>query len=101
MKEINMNEFEAEVLKANGPVVVDFGASWCKPCQALAKTLEQFSTTNLSVKIVKIDVEKNSQLASTYNVMGVPTLILFKNGKPVNQMSGNKSLNDLNKFIKE
>jgi thioredoxin 1 len=81
--------FEAEVLKSTLPVMVDFTAVWCGPCKMLEPVVEQLSLDwDGKVKIVKMDVDDNSNLAMKYGVMGVPTLILFVNGNPVQRLSG-------------
>jgi len=82
-------EFETEVLKSSLPVVVDFTAVWCVPCKMLEPVVEQLSQDwGGKVKFVKMDVDDNSNLAMKYGVMGVPTLILFVSGNPVQRLSG-------------
>ena len=82
-------DFEAEVLKSTLPVMVDFTAPWCGPCKMLEPVIKQLSEEwEGKVKVVKLDVDDNSNLAMQYGVMGVPTLILFVNGKPVQRLSG-------------
>ncbi len=86
---LNQNVFEAEVLNSSMPVMVDFGATWCNPCKMLDQVVNQLSQEwDGKVKVVKLDVDDNSQLAMQYGVMGVPTLILFVNGQPVQRLSG-------------
>ena len=81
--------FETEVLKSTIPVMVDFTAVWCGPCKMLDPVVTQLSQDwNGKVKIVKLDVDENSNIAIQYGVMGVPTLILFVNGSPVQRLSG-------------
>jgi len=81
--------FETEVLKSTLPVIVDFTAIWCGPCKMLEPVVMQLSQEWYGkVKIVKLDVDDNSNLAVQYGVMGVPTLILFVNGNPVQRLSG-------------
>jgi thioredoxin 1 len=81
--------FESEVLKSTIPVMVDFTAIWCGPCKMLDPVVIQLSQEwDGKVKVVKLDVDDNSNLAVQYGVMGVPTLILFVNGKPVQRLSG-------------
>ena len=81
--------FETEVLKSCVPVMVDFTAPWCGPCKLLEPVITQLSTEwGSKVKVVKLNVDDNTNLAVQYGVMGVPTLILFVNGQPVQRVSG-------------
>ncbi len=81
--------FDTEVLKSTVPVLVDFTAIWCGPCKMLEPVVMQLSQDwDGKVKVVKLDVDDNSNLAVQYGVMGVPTLILFVNGNPVQRLSG-------------
>jgi thioredoxin 1 len=86
---LDESAFEAEVLKSTLPVMVDFTAVWCGPCKMLEPVVLQLSQDwDGKVKFVKMDVDDNSNLAVKYGVMGVPTLILFVNGNPVQRLSG-------------
>ena len=82
-------DFEAEVLKSAEPVVVDFWAEWCGPCRMIAPALEEIAgAMNGKVKIVKLNVDENSKTAIKYNVMSIPTLIMFKNGEAASRQTG-------------
>ena len=95
-----MANFET-IINSNTLVLVDFFATWCGPCQALAPVLKDVkSELGTRVSIVKMDVDKNQALAANYQVRGVPTLLLFKNGKQVWRQSGVPSKNDLIQLIK-
>ena len=86
---LDETDFEAEVLKSSLPVLVDFTAIWCGPCKMLEPVVKQLSQDWAGkVKFVKMDVDDNSTLAVKYGVMGVPTLILFVKGDPVQRLSG-------------
>jgi len=77
------------IIKSETPVLVDFYADWCGPCKMLAPILKQVkSELKDNIKVIKIDVDKNQNLATQYQVRGVPTMILFKNNQPVWRQSG-------------
>ena len=84
--------FKLEVLQASQPVLVEFTAVWCQPCKALDPVVNQLAQEwDGKVKVVKVDVDDNQGLVMDFQVMGVPTLILFVNGKPVQRLNGFQS----------
>jgi thioredoxin 1 len=89
--EISDATFEQEVLKAPGAVLVDFGAEWCKPCKQLDPIVEELAQEwGKRVKVVKLDSDANVDVTTRFTVMGLPTLILFVDGEPVERMMGFK-----------
>lgn len=96
-----MNSFN-QIIKSDTPVLVDFFATWCGPCQMLIPILKQVKDSlGNRVSILKIDVDKNQTVASQYQVRGVPTMILFQNGKQLWRQSGVISKEELIKIIVE
>jgi len=81
--------FDAEVLKSDLPVLTDFWAEWCGPCKMIAPILEQIAEEYEGrIKIAKIDVDQNNQMAMQFRVQSIPTLVLFRNGQPVERLVG-------------
>jgi len=92
--------FDAEVLKANGPVVVDFWAEWCGPCRMIAPALEEIAgSMGDKVKIVKLNVDENPATASKYGIMSIPTLMIFKNGELASRQVGAAPKQKLEQWI--
>jgi thioredoxin 1 len=90
------------VLKASRPVLVDFWATWCKPCQMIAPVLDELSKEyDGKVDFLKLDVDHNQQTAAKYNVMSIPTVLVFKGGKPVSHMMGFRSKADVKRSLEE
>lgn len=101
IKEIHDSNFEEEVLDSEEPVFVDFFASWCVHCQALAPVLEQVSNEADGLRFVKIDIDKNPEAASAFNVESIPTLFIFKEGRPVTTHNGFLPKAQLMEYIEE
>jgi thioredoxin 1 len=81
--------FEEEVLKSPVPVLVDFWAAWCRPCHAIAPTIEEIAGEYQGkLKVVKLDVEESEEISSRFSVLNIPTLILFKDGNAVERLIG-------------
>ena len=86
--EVSDSNFQAEVLEADGPVLVDFWAPWCGPCRMVAPVLEEIASERDDLKIVKLNVDDNQQTAASFEVLSIPTLILFKHGAPAAKVVG-------------
>ena len=87
--EVNGNNFKQEVLESSIPVLVDFWASWCMPCRMLAPTINKLAEENLGkLKVCKLNTDENQHIAAQYGIQGIPTLIIFKEGKEVGRTVG-------------
>ena len=94
------NQSFSEIIKGDTPVLVDFHADWCGPCKMMAPVIEQFSKEmGENVRILKVDVDRNPKAAAIYQVQGVPTFILFKNGKILWRQSGAMPLHTLKQAV--
>ena len=92
IKEITQQEWESKVINSDLPVFVDFWAEWCGPCRMVSPVVEELSKEYVGkVKFVKVNVDQNSELASKYNIMSIPTLAIFHKGKIVVQKIGASS----------
>lgn len=97
---ITLDNFSPEVLKSEKPVLLDFYAEWCGPCMMMAPELEAFSEENNTVKCCKLNVDEQTDLAVTFGVMSIPTVILFENGQEVKRFVGAKEKDQIAEFIK-
>ena len=88
---ITKENFENEVLKSDKPVLLDFFATWCGPCKMLMPTIDEIANERADIKVGKVDVDENMELAKEYKVFSVPTLLAFKDGKLFKQMVGVQS----------
>ena len=96
---ITAANFEEEVLKSDKPVLIDFWASWCGPCKMLAPSVERLAKEHPEIKVGKVNVDEEQELAGRFGIMSIPTLILFENGKAVDQMMGFRPYESLEELI--
>ena len=85
---ITKNNFQEEVLNSDKPVLLDFWASWCGPCRMVSPIVDEIADERSDIKVGKINVDEEPELAGQFNVMSIPTLIVIKNGKIANQVVG-------------
>ncbi len=97
---LSNDNFQSEVANSETPVLVDFWASWCGPCRMIAPIIDQLAEEyEGKIKVAKVDVDENRELAQTYGVMSIPTILIFKNGEVVNQAIGARPKGELEKMI--
>jgi thioredoxin 1 len=88
LQDVNDTNFQSEVIEADGPVLVDFWAAWCGPCRVVAPVLEEIAAEREDLRIVKLNVDENQQTAAAFEVLSIPTMILFKNGQIAKKIIG-------------
>lgn len=97
---LTKDNFKTEVLDCDMPVLVDFWATWCGPCQMVGPVIEEIAGEVTDAKICKLDVDSESELARKYKVMSIPTLMVFKNGQAVKREVGAKPKNEILDMLK-
>ena len=90
---INKNNFQSEVMNSDKPVLLDFWAPWCAPCRMVVPIIEEIAGERPDIKVGKINVDEQPELASKFGIMSIPTLVVMKNGKIVQQVSGARPKN--------
>lgn len=85
---VNKDNFKNEVMNSDKKVLVDFYASWCGPCRMVSPIIDEIAAERSDIKVVKVNVDEQSELAAEFGVMSIPTLVVIENGKIVNQMMG-------------
>ena len=99
VRNITKGNFEAEVLKADKVVLLDFFATWCGPCRMVGPVIEEIAEENEDIIVGKVDVDKESELATRFQVYSIPTLVVMKDGKIVTQQTGAKSKDQILKML--
>ena len=92
---INKNNFQNEVMNSDKPILLDFWAPWCAPCRMVAPTVEEIASERVDIKVGKINVDEQPELANKFGIMSIPTLVVMKNGKIVQRGSGVRSKNTI------
>ena len=92
---INKNNFQNEVMNSDKPILLDFWAPWCAPCRMVAPTVEEIARERVDIKVGKINVDEQPELANKFGIMSIPTLVVMKNGKIVQRVSGVRPKNTI------
>ena len=88
IKQVTDGDFQAEVLESEQPVLVDFWAPWCGPCRVVAPVLEEIAGERPELKLVKLNIDENQQTAMNYQILAIPTMVLFRNGQEAKRIQG-------------
>ncbi len=100
VKDMNKENFQEEVIRSDKPVLVDFWASWCGPCRMVSPIVDEIAQERPDVKVVKVNVDQEQELALQFGVMSIPTLVVMKDGKVVNQAVGVRPKEDILDLLK-
>ena len=92
---ITKENFENEVIKSDKPVLIDFWASWCGPCRMVSPIIDEIADERTDIKVGKVNVDDQQELAAQFNVMSIPTIVVVKDGKAVNQSVGARPKEDI------
>jgi thioredoxin 1 len=88
LADVTDNNFQAEVLESETPVLVDFWAPWCAPCRVVAPVLEEIAAEHEDLRVVKLNIDDNQETTAAFDVLSIPTMILFEHGEPVRKVIG-------------
>lgn len=100
MLELNHQNFEAEVLKSDKPVIVDYYANWCSPCMAFGPTFEKIADELKDFKFAKCNIDENQEIAQAQQIMSIPCIVFYKKGKEAGRLQGNQSEESFKEQIK-
>jgi len=95
MEQITSAEWQSKVIDAEKTVLVDFSATWCGPCKAMAPVIEEIAEEHTEIDVYKLDIDESMEIAKKYGIMSVPTCIVFKNGEPASQIIGSRPKDEI------
>ena len=100
MLKITAENFDQEVIKAHGAVLLDFWASWCGPCNMLSPIIDEIANENKDIKVYKVNIDEETNLVNKINIVSVPTILIFKNGEITSRVSGLTDKNQILSMVK-